>query len=149
MMRTSFKLLLSLSLLFALLFGGVGCSASSLLTTEGVAGTALGTIGGTGVGYFVGEQLGKKTENMALAGGIGAGLGMLVGGMLHERNVSEVRARQVLVREAQVVNENQREIDSLREKLTDSSTWGRGEVKSWNERYMGESYDIPYEGFSR
>ena len=82
----------------------------------------------------------------ALAGAIGGGLGMLAGGMLHERNVSEVKKRQLLVREARVVSENQREIDAMRENLAESTRWGGGEVKPWNERYWGESYDTPYEG---
>lgn len=109
-------------------------------------GTALGTAAGVGAGYAISEQIGKPVENMALVGAAGAGLGMLAGGLLHERNERDAEERSVLIREVRMIGENQREIDTLRENLTESTTWGKGEVKPWNERYWGENYSSPYEG---
>ncbi len=135
----------SLALLLALPLLG-GCSYASVFSTEALVGSTLGAVGGTAAGYGIGESIGKKTENMALGAGIGTGLGMLAGGLLHERNVREAQTREVLIRDARMVGENQREIDALRERMTESSSWGRGEVKSWNERYWGDSDGVPYEG---
>jgi len=123
-----------------------GCSYGSVFTSEGLMGTSIGMAGGTGAGYLIGEEIGKKTENMALGAGIGSGLGMLAGGMLHEHNVRETQTRQVLIREAKMVGENQAEIDALRERMTESSVWGRSETKSWNDRYWGDNEGVPYEG---
>ena len=148
-MAAAFKIKNSRLILAACLIFMSGCSLGSAFTSEGALGGAIGAAGGTGVGYLIGEQIGKSTENMLLGGAVGGGLGMLAGGMLHERNVKEVRTRQVLVREMRLVDQNQRQIDALREKLRDADTWGRSEVRPWNERYWGESYDTPYEGVIR
>ena len=129
-----------------LLLSASACSMSSALTQEAIMGTAFGTAAGVGTGYLIGDEIGKQTENMALAGGVGAGLGLLAGGLLHEHNVKEAEQRSVLIREVKMIGENQREIDALRERLTESSTWGKGEVKPWKERYWGDNYNIPYEG---
>jgi hypothetical protein len=123
-----------------------GCSFSSLGTSEALLGGGLGAAAGTGAGYAIGESIGKSTENMLLVGGIGTGLGLLGGAMLHERNMKEAQRRDVLIREIRMVGENQKEIDSLRERMHDESSWGGMEVKPWNERYLGESYNTPYEG---
>ncbi|MFN8388973.1 MAG: hypothetical protein U0136_01635 [Bdellovibrionota bacterium] len=136
--------------LFTLIISGAlvlgGCSPSSLVSQEGALGTGFGFLGGTGAGYLIGQQIGKKTENMALVGALGGGLGALAGGMLHERNVAQSNAKRAVVREARAIDENQRRIDEMRERMSDASTWGRSEVKPWNERYLGDSYDSPYEG---
>ena len=137
-----------ISFLSALLLSS-GCSPSSLITTEGLAGSLLGAAGGSGVGYAIGQQIGKTKENMLLAGGIGAGLGIMGGALLHEHNISAVQKRQIVIRQAQVINRQQQEIDSLRDTMHDNSAWGRGEVRPWNERYLGENSDSPYEGYSR
>jgi len=136
-------------LLAILLLASSACSVSSAFTQEALVGTTLGTVAGTGVGYLIGDKIGKKTENMAVAGGVGAGLGLLAGSLLHERSVREAEERSVIIREVRMIGENQREIDELREKLVDSTTWGRGEVKPWKERYWGENYSSPYEGYIR
>ena len=137
--RSSITILISSAL--------IGCSSgSSMFTQEGMMGSSFGLLAGTGAGYLIGQQIGKPTENMALAGGIGAGLGLLAGGLMHDRNLKKEYAKQAVVREAQLVSDNQKDIDDMRQRMQDSSTWGQGEVKSWNDRYWGESYDVPYEG---
>jgi hypothetical protein len=117
-----------------------------MLSTEGAITSSLGLLGGTGAGYLIGQRVGKKTENMALAGAIGGGMGLMAGGLLHEHNMKVVEARRARVREARALDRNQSEIDELRERMYDDSSWGRSEVKPWNQRYWDESYDEPYEG---
>ena len=128
------------------LFAGVtmsatGCSTDSLFTSEGLWGTSLGTAAGVGTGYLVGQHIGKPTENMALIGGIGAGAGLLAGGLLHDENVKASQKKLQVVREARLIGDNQREIDHLRQTLEDSSVWGQNEVKPWNERYVTDEDD--------
>lgn len=123
-----------------------GCSPASVLTTEGAAGGLLGAAGGTGIGYAIGTQIGKTTENMLLAGTIGTGLGLMAGGLLYEQNMFSAERREVVIRRAQQISTQQKRIDSLREEMFERSSWGRQEVKSWNDRYWGDSYDSPYEG---
>ena len=124
------------------------CSPSSILTSEGATGGLIGGAAGTGVGYLIGQQIGKKPENMLLAGSIGTGLGLMAGGLLYERNLVAVQEKHIILRQARRVSEQQREIDHIRQQMTDSSTWGQMERKSWNERYWGDGYNNPYEGTS-
>ncbi len=124
----------------------LGCSPTSVLSTEGAVGGALGAAGGTGIGYAIGQSIGKTTENMLLAGTIGSGLGLMAGGLLYEHNVFSSQEREVIIRRAQRINSQQREIDALREDMFERSSWGRSEVKGWNDRYWGESPNTPYEG---
>ena len=97
------------------------------------------------MGYVIGDKIGKKTENMVLAGAIGAGAGMLAGGLIND-NLELEKAKTRIIRQARQTDARQHEIDSLRESLTDASNWGKLETRSWNERYRGDYYDTPYEG---
>lgn len=126
----------------------LACSPASVLSSEGAIGGLVGGAAGTGVGYLIGEQIGKKPENMLLAGSIGSGLGLMAGGMLYERNLVAVKEKQIILRQARRVSEQQREIDRIRQQMHDSSSWGQMERKPWNERYWGDSYNSPYEGSS-
>ena len=138
----SLKSLVIRTLAIATLLGsGTGCSYDRMFTSEGLWGTSLGTAAGVGGGYLVGQQIGKPTENMALLGGVGAGAGLLAGGLLHEENVKASQKKLQVVREARLIGDNQREIDHLRQSLEDSSVWGQNEVKPWNERYVTDEDD--------
>lgn len=138
------KIFVNSTILFSLLTAS--CSPSSMFTSEGAYSSAAGGILGTGIGYAIGQQVGKTTENMLLAGTIGSGIGLMAGGLLHEHNIAVSQKQEVLIRQVRMVDDNQREIDSLREKLHDSTSWGGNEVKPWNERYWGDNYQHPYEG---
>ncbi len=132
--------------LISLINGLVGCAPSSMFTQEGAGfGIVSGLLGG-GAGYLIGEEVGKKTENTLLGTGVGVGLGMMAGGLIHEQNVRTAQKRTVVVREARLIGETQKELDHLRNELTESTTWGGNEVKPWNERYWGEDTGIPYQG---
>ena len=126
-----------------------GCTSySSIMSSEGIWGTSLGAAAGVGGGYLLGQEVGKETENMLLLGGIGAGLGALSGGLLHDENVKSSQKKLAVVREARLIGENQREIDHLRQALEDSSIWGQTEVKPWDQRYVIDEdagYDV-YQG---
>lgn len=40
----------------------------------------------------------------------------------------------------------QDEIELIRKDMAHNSKWGRGETKSWNERYKDNNTDLPYLG---
>lgn len=123
-----------------------GCSPASMFSQEGaIAGLITSGIG-AGAGYAVGNQIGKKTENTLLGAGTGAALGLMAGGLLHEQNLRTAKQRAVVVREARMIDSNQKEIDDLRERVTESTRWGGNEVRSWNERYLDEEPANPYQG---
>lgn len=126
------------------------CSSSSILSSEGLWGASLGTAAGAGAGYLVGDHIGKQTENMALLGGVGAGVGILAGGLLHDENVRSSQQKLAVVREARLIGENQKELDHLRQSMEDATVWGQTEVKPWNERYVTDenSSNTPYQGSS-
>lgn len=41
---------------------------------------------------------------------------------------------------------DQKEIDDTHRAINESTKNGRGEVKNWNERYLGENPALPYQG---
>lgn len=122
------------------------CSPSGYSSREGMTGAMLGTALGSGVGWLLGNEVGDKTENVALNAAIGGGIGLLAGALMHERNISLARKRAVVIREAALASENQKEIDALRQRVDDASSWGRNEVKPWDERYIGNEPDRPFQG---
>ena len=124
------------------------CSPGSYASNEGMMGAFTGTLLGSGVGWYLGDELGKKKENILLNAAIGGGLGLVGGALLNEQKVRLAKEREVVIREALLIDENQKELDNLREDLDESTNWGRGEVKPWNERYPDEAYDLPFSGQS-
>lgn len=122
------------------------CAPSSMFTQEGLVTSSFGAAAGTGAGYLIGKQIGKKTENMLLGAATGSALGLMAGGLLHENNIRSAQQREVLIRQARMVGSTQKELDILREQLYDSTRWGGNEVKPWEERYWGDFHGHPYEG---
>jgi hypothetical protein len=107
-------------------------------------GTLVGTGIGSGIGWILGEKTGSKGKNIALNAAIGGGLGLLGGAVLNQRNIQVAREREVVVREARMISKNQRELDTLRSKVYESSSWGQNEVKSWDQRYTGTTENRPF-----
>ena len=124
------------------------CSLASYQTMEALVGGAGGSIAGGGVGYIIGQEIGKKTENTATGAAVGAAAGVALGALVHENNVELSKEREVVVREAKLIDENQKEIDRLREEVNEESNWGRNETKPWNERYADDIPDEPFQGVS-
>ncbi len=122
------------------------CTPASYSSQEGVTGGLLGVGTGALSGWLIGEQVGKKTENIALGSAIGGGLGMLGGAWINEQNIKLVRKRELVVREATLVGQQQRELDQLREQVYDSSSLGGNEVKPWDRRFWDEEPESPYQG---
>lgn len=122
------------------------CSAASYGTSEGIFGAIAGGLAGAGVGTIIGDEYGKKTENIALGSGVGAASGLVLGALLHERNAPLKKEKVQIVRQAKFIGERQKEIDTLREEVDAESSWGRLDVKPWSERYQIETSDLPYQG---
>lgn len=125
-----------------LLVSGI-VSVSTLTSCATVTGGVIGGAGGTGVGYLIGDQVGKKTENMLLAGSIGAGLGALGGNWFEQYREASKNKRTIYVRQSREIDENQKKLDALRNLQYEESIWGQKETKPYNERYWDSS---DYEG---
>ena len=124
-----------------------GCSPAGLASTEGMFGGLAGAAVGSGVGALLADQSGGSMgKNIALNAAIGAGVGLLGGSILGENNLKIQRQREIVLREAELIDENQRELDLLRGQIDESSSWGRNEVKPWNERYPAEDLQLPFDG---
>ncbi len=143
MKRTSVVKLIAL---FSVLVTPVGCSPASYVAAESMVGTAIGAAAGSGVGWLFASEVGNTAENIIVNGAIGAGVGLLAGAILHERNLQIAREREVVLREARMLNQNQREIDELRRTVDDASSWGANERRPWDERYQREQSHRPYQG---
>ena len=143
-MKRAFSTIFSLFLLANL----QGCATGALLATESLTGAAVGTAGGSALGLLFAESqdVSKTTENILVNGAIGAGIGLLAGVYLHQQNVELAKERAVILREYQLLRENQRDINRLRKQVYDSSSWGGNESRSWKKRYRVILEDEPYQG---
>ena len=54
--------------------------------------------------------------------------------------------RVVIVREANPINKELKQLSEERARIDDETKLGRGETKSWNERYQGYNPERPYQG---
>lgn len=125
------------------------CSPGSYLSTESFAGTALGAAAGSGVGLLFANKVGNTAENVLINGAIGSGIGLLAGAMLHERNLEVAQQREVALREARLLHENERELTILRRQIESASSWGNNETKDFGERYPETNPNRPYQGPKR
>lgn len=130
----------------SLYIGGIGCTAASYVSQEALTASLAGSAVGSGVGWLIGNEVGNKTQNIAVNAAIGGGLGLLAGAIINEKNVSLARKREVVLREARLMDRNQMELDRLREDLYDSTSWGRGEIRTWDKRYEETPSNRPYQG---
>ncbi len=133
-------------LALSIYFGGIGCTAASYVSQEALTASLAGSAVGSGVGWLIGNEVGNKTQNIAVNAAIGGGLGLLAGAIINEKNVSLARKREVVLREARLMDRNQHELDRLREDLYDSTSWGRAETRTWDHRYQQDSSGRPYQG---
>ena len=127
-------------------FAATGCTAAAYGSQEALTAGLMGGGIGSGVGWLIGNEIGDKSQNIAVNGAIGAALGLLAGAAINERNIQLAKQREVVVREARLIGKTQMELDKLRGELDNSSSWGRNEVKPWDQRYTGDDYTIPYQG---
>lgn len=136
-------------LVFAAVCFTTGCSPAAYSSSEGIVGGLIGSAMGSGVGAYFGSVEGNMTKNILANAAIGGGLGLLGGSMMYENNLQLERQREVVVREAEMIDKNQRELDLSRERLYDSTSWGGNDSKPWNERYPAEDLELPYQGPSQ
>ena len=132
--------------IFAITLGlsvAVGCSPQAITSYEAVSSTVVGGVLGAGVGAAIGTAVGETAKNVAVNSAIGAGAGLLVGAMINEMNRKQ---RVVVVRQAETIGENQKRIDALRKEVDDSTKWGQGEIRSWDQRYLDHNPNYPYQG---
>ncbi len=141
----NFRRLTSLGIAFALTLSSA-CSLSSLPTLDGLAGAAAGAVVGGGIGSIIGDHTGKKTENTLMVGAIGAATGLGIGALINDNRMELAQEDAQVIREAQQLDSRQKEIDGIRAAVNSDSSWGRAEVKPWQERYLTETSDLPYEG---
>ncbi|MCC6219616.1 MAG: hypothetical protein IT291_00060 [Deltaproteobacteria bacterium] len=125
-------------------FAMSGCSMRSSYSSEGLIGTLIGTGVGGGLGYFLGDQADVAKEGAIAGGAVGAGLGLLAGGLMYDD--AQLSRHEVVVRKSLPVSDTSKQIDAIRNQVYDSSSWGNNETKSWNERYLGKNPNIPYQG---
>ncbi|GEM_PF-5494766 len=55
-------------------------------------------------------------------------------------------SRVVVVREPEPIPAEVAELENLRKEVNERTHYGKGETKSWNERYSGENTGRPFQG---
>ena len=96
-------------LLLGLILISTGCTPASYSASEAITGGIIGGGLGTGLGALFGSEVGNYTENMALNAAIGAGIGLIGGALLHEQHQEIDRQKALVARQAQLIDENQKE----------------------------------------
>lgn len=125
------------------------CSLANYGSQEAVVGAAGGGLLGGAVGYAIAQKVGNTNKNVLTNAAIGSGLGIAAGALMNQRNVANAKKREVVIREAKLINKNQMELDKLRQEIYDSSSWGNNEVDTWDKRYEGEYKSEPFQGNTR
>lgn len=123
------------------------CSPSSFFSSS----AALTTIGLGSLGVAGGAILAEEdpsvdgTKASAALGAGAAALGLLAGAYMEEQHVA-AQKEEFIRREPKPLDPIQAEIDHTNNLIHESTTWGKGEIRPWNERYLGESESRPYQG---
>lgn len=138
--------LIQVGVVLGLCTSQVACTAASYVSQEALTAGTVGSLTGSGIGWLIGNEIGDKSKNIAVNAAIGGALGLVAGALINEKNIRIAREREVVMREARLISRNQRELDTLRENLYDSTSWGRAEVKPWDQRYIIDTSESPYQG---
>ena len=140
-MKTKLIALISLTVSFS------ACSMGSVATPVAAVGTVLGA----GLGAVTGGLIAStdkdydKGKTIAVGAASGAAMGLIAGAMINDHNEEVEKARPIVREPKYTDNPVQREIDAIRSDMRDSTSYGRGEVRPWNERYQ-EAHSLPYQG---
>lgn len=141
----SYKILLNAGISIALISSSA-CSLSGLSSWDGIAGATAGGAVGAGIGSIIGDHTGKKTENTLLGAGVGVLSGVALGALINDNRMELAQEDAQVIREARQLDARQKELDDIRRAVNSDSSWGRSEVKPWQERYNTETSEIPYQG---
>lgn len=137
------------SFVLVALLSSIGCTQAALFQQESVFGSLLGAGTGAGIAALVAENnLDEymKNETIAVGGGIGAAAGLIAGGLLYDSRALEAQALRP-VRQPYLVDPTDTwSLDEAYEQVQESTKEGRGEVSPWEERYWGDTPNIPYQG---
>lgn len=125
-----------------------GCAPSSAFTQPslvvGGAGALIGGGAGWATHYFDDSIIAQRAA--ALGAGVGAGIGLVAGGLLYESKI-EAESKLPPIRTPYLLDRTLRtEIDATFEETHDRTRWGRGETRSYTDRYVVEQSDEPYQG---
>lgn len=123
----------------------LGCSCFLGCSNRGIGGVT-GALVGTGIGGLTGYAQGDLERGALIGGVAGAVLGTIAGGMFPESESEEAQTEKIVIRTPRYPLDTQKEIDTIRQQMEDSSILGGGEVKPWNERYQGNEVPIHYQG---
>ena len=136
------------TILICLSISCTSCSLVNYASQEALGGALGGSLIGGAAGYAISTQVGNAAQNVLVNGAIGTAAGLAAGAYINQRNIKNAKKREVVVREAKLINKNQYEIDELRKKVYDSSSWGNNEVETWDKVYPATNSGTPHQGSS-
>ena len=138
-----FEKLLSFFMLIILCSCSAQSAASSTALLAGLIGGGAGVAGGAIIGQND-RSIGAKRGAVAL-GTVGALLGATAGSVARQNEIDAQRET-YFKREPYETDQRQLEIDKFREQVYESSSWGRNEVRPYEERYVILDENPPYQG---
>lgn len=106
--------------------GNIGCSSSSLGATE--YGTLGGAAAGAGLGAIIGHQSGNAGVGVAIGSAAGALGGALLGSQIHRQDEAIGERQRRIDQQEQMIAENARLIQELRQRGIDVRDSERGVV---------------------
>lgn len=123
------------------------CSPSSVLSPAAALGTAVGVGAGIAGANIAADHDASidSTKAAAVFGGAAGALGMAAGAMVHQNEVEEQK-KQYYQRVPYETNKTQEQIDRHRQYIEESESWGRGEVKPYEDRYQIDPDRRVYQG---
>jgi hypothetical protein len=150
-LNKSLKKVVVLTISSSLFFSGCSSAASAGASALPIAPQVaipvlIGSVGGAGFGHLFGKENGDATQNVLINSAIGAGVGLAAGAVLYTRQLELKQEQEETKKQGELIVKSQKDIDTLRTQVNESSSWGRNETKSFEERYQIDRSEEPYQG---
>ena len=118
------------------------------MSNEAIFSATSGGLAGGILGKVFEDELNVDGNAAAIGAGIGALAGLTWGSYYFSVQQEKARDQLPLKRVGIEIPDPQGDtLDAAIEDQSEATKWGRGEIRSWEERYMDHDDNLPYQGF--
>ena len=123
------------------------CSPRSLFSSTAAIGGAIGAGAGAIGGAILAKEEDSISEKEAIVGlaAVAAAIGSTTGALVHENEQQKERQKYV-VRQGVQASQLEKKLDKTRDEVYDSTSWGKAEIKPWEDRFETEPSRGIYQG---